>query len=173
MPLPVPRARDTNLTVRSGTPDDAVVLAELFIAARDAAYPAMPRSIHTEQEIRAWFRQLLGSSQGDRRRERRATWLAQQDGDVVAYAILDSEGLDSLYVRPDLAGQGVGSVLLDLAKRLRPDGFGLWVFETNVRARQFYARHGLVETERTDGFGNEEHAPDIRMMWLPQATPAE
>ncbi|HET6624838.1 MAG TPA: GNAT family N-acetyltransferase, partial [Nocardioidaceae bacterium] len=90
---------------------------------------------------------------------------AEQDGEVAGYLLLDPEWLDSLYVRPDLLGQGIGSVLLDLAKSLRPGGFGLWVFETNLRARQFYARHGLVEVERTDGSENEEKAPDIKMVW--------
>jgi chorismate mutase len=55
--------------------------------------------------------------------------------------------------------------LLELAKAQRPDGFGLWVFESNVPARAFYARYGLVELERTDGAGNEERRPDVRMVW--------
>ena len=66
---------------------------------------------------------------------------------------------------PEHAGQGVGSALLDLVKAQRPDGFCLWVFEMNAPARGFYARHGLVELERTDGSGNEEQAPDVRMAW--------
>jgi ribosomal protein S18 acetylase RimI-like enzyme len=56
-------------------------------------------------------------------------------------------------------------VLLDLAKALQPAGLQLWVFETNVGAQRFYRRHGFVEVERTDGAGNEEKAPDIRMAW--------
>jgi hypothetical protein len=52
-------------------------------------------------------------------------------------------------------------------KTLRPDGFGLWVFTSNTPARAFYAGHGFVETERTDGSDNEEHAPDVRMEWRP------
>ena len=48
---------------------------------------------------------------------------------------------------------------------MRPDGFCLWVFESNTGARAFYARHGLVELERTDGSGNEEKAPDVKMAW--------
>ena len=156
---------DSDLVVRPGTPDDATVLAELFMSAREAAYPAMPHSIHPPHEVHAWFRELFGLADGNGNREGRETWVAEQDGHVVGYTILDPEWLDSLYIRPDLTGQGIGSVLLDLAKGLRPDGFGLWVFETNVRAWQFYARHGLVETERTDGSGNEEQAPDIKMVW--------
>jgi chorismate mutase len=56
-------------------------------------------------------------------------------------------------------------VLLDLAKSLRPDGFSLWVFETNVGAQRFYGRHGQVPVRRTDGSDNEEKAPDIEMAW--------
>jgi chorismate mutase len=44
------------------------------------------------------------------------------------------------------------------------------VFETNLAARRFYRRHGLVELEHTDGSGNEEGAPDLRMAW-PGADP--
>ena len=39
------------------------------------------------------------------------------------------------------------------------------MFESNVAARAFYARHGLVELERTDGSANEERRPDVRMAW--------
>jgi chorismate mutase len=39
------------------------------------------------------------------------------------------------------------------------------VFEMNEPARRFYAHHGLVELERTDGSANEEKKPDIRMAW--------
>jgi chorismate mutase len=39
------------------------------------------------------------------------------------------------------------------------------VFEMNTPARAFYERHGLLELERTDGRGNEEKCPDIKMAW--------
>jgi GNAT superfamily N-acetyltransferase len=86
-------------------------------------------------------------------------------GEVVGYARFTATWLDDLYVVPGHAGSGIGSALLDLVKSLRPGGFQLWVFEMNAPARAFYARHGLVERERTDGSGNEESAPDIRMEW--------
>ena len=41
------------------------------------------------------------------------------------------------------------------------------MFESNAPARAFYARHGLVEREHTDGSENEERAPDLRMAWGP------
>ena len=52
-----------------------------------------------------------------------------------------------------------------MVKQLRPDGFCLWVFESNAPARAFYANRGLIELESTDGSANEEKAPDIRMAW--------
>lgn len=154
---PVVGGGEPDLTLRPGTTDDADALAELFITAREAAYPAMPHSVHPPHEVHTWFRELCDGH--------RETWVAERDGAVVGYLILDPEWLDSVYVRPDLTGRGIGSVLLDLAKSLRPNGFSLWVFQSNVAAQRFYLRHGLSEAERTDGTGNEERAPDIRMLW--------
>lgn len=156
----------TDLVLRPAEGEDAEVLAETFWAARQAAYPAMPHSIHTREECSHWFREVLGvlprtiPMPADRE-----TWVAERDGEVVGYLVLDPAWLDSLYVTPDLTGQGIGSALLDLAKSLRPGGFSLWVFETNEGARRFYARHGLVTVRRTDGSENEEKAPDLEMAW--------
>ncbi|HSE71603.1 MAG TPA: GNAT family N-acetyltransferase [Nocardioidaceae bacterium] len=151
------RSERTDLVLRPGEPGDARAVADLFIAARRAAVPAMPPPVHPPEEIRAWFVGLLA---GDRE-----VWVAERDGSLAGYTIVDPEWLDSLYVRPDLTGQGIGSVLMDLVKGLRPGGFGLWVFETNTAAQRFYVRHGLRAVERTDGAGNEERSPDIRMVW--------
>jgi chorismate mutase/GNAT superfamily N-acetyltransferase len=157
----------TDLTLRPAVPDDADALAELFLAARAAAFPAMPATVHPPAEVRHWFREVLGLlPRTIAMPAERETWVAERDDALVGYLILDPEWLDSLYVRPDLTGQGIGSVLLDLAKSLRPDGFGLWVFETNVRAQAFYRRHGLVVVRRTDGSDNEEKAPDLEMAWV-------
>ena len=146
-----------DLSLRPAVADDAEALAGLFVDAREAAYPDMPKSIHTMGEIRIWFGALFDTD--------REVWVAERDDAVVAYLILDPGWLHSLYVRPDLTGQGIGSVLIDLAKSLRPAGFALWVFESNSRAKAFYERHGFFAAERTDGSANEEKAPDIRMVW--------
>jgi chorismate mutase len=127
----------------------------------------MPATVHPMPEVRHWFREVLGLVPRTLPMpDERETWVAERDGEVVGYLVLDPEWLDSLYVRPDLTGRGIGSVLLDLVKSLRPDGFGLWVFETNVRAQEFYRRHGLIVVRRTDGSDNEERAPDLEMAWV-------
>ena len=156
-----------DLTLRPATGDDTGPLADLFWAARAAAYPAMPRTVHTLDECRHWFREVLGlEPRTIPMPADRETWVAERDASLVGYAVVDPVWLDSLYVRPDLTGGGIGAALLDLVKGLRPDGFGLWVFETNTRAQAFYRRHGLVVVRRTEGLDNEERAPDLEMAWF-------
>lgn len=155
------------LDLRPATGADAEALADLFWAAREAAHPAMPRSVHTREECGHWFREVLGLEPRTITMPlRRAVWVAARDEELLGYVVVDPGWLDSLYVRPDLTGHGIGAMLLDLVKGLLPGGFGLWVFETNVRAQAFYARHGLVVVRRTDGSDNEERSPDLEMSWF-------
>ena len=127
----------------------------------------MPAASTPGDEARHWFREVLGlEPRTIPMPAARETWVAERDDALVGYLVVDPEWLDSLYVRPDLTGQGIGGALLDLAKGLRPDGFGLWVFETNVRAQAFYQRHGLYVVRRTDGSDNEEKQPDLEMAWF-------
>ena len=146
------------LLLRPAEPEDAPEVADVHLAARQAAAGsgAMPPPVHPDHEVRGWLAGRIAEDE---------TWVGELDDAVVAYARLTAEWLDDLYVHPDHAGAGIGTALLELAKGLRPDGFGLWVFESNAGARRFYRRHGLVEVERTDGSGNEEQAPDVRMVW--------
>lgn len=52
--------------------------------------------------------------------------------------------LDQLFVAPAALGQGVGSALLDHAKRAMPEGFTLRTLSANTRARRFYEASGLT-----------------------------
>ena len=158
-----------DLTLRPAVARDAPALADLFLASRRAAVPSMPAPVHPPDQVHAWFaEQLRPETVHDDdagAATRRELWVADRDAFAVGYLILDPEWLDSLYVDPDLVGHGIGTALLDLAKSLRPGGFGLWVFESNLGARRFYSARGLLSLERTDGRDNEEKAPDIAMVW--------
>ena len=61
-------------------------------------------------------------------------------------------------VAPEWTGNGLGSRLIEVAKRRRPGGLQLWTFQSNLGAQRFYERHGFSDAERTDGSGNEERA---------------
>ena len=144
----------TELTLRPATEADSEAVADIHLASRRAA--AMPPGVHTDDEVRHWI---------DGRIQTDEVWLAEVDGAPAGYARFTATWLDDLYVAPAYAGQGLGSALLDVVKAQRPEGFCLWVFEMNTPARDFYARRGLVELERTDGTANEERSPDVRMAW--------
>jgi len=139
---------------------DAAAIADIHLASRREA--AMPPRVHTDEEVGSW---IAGRLEGDDE-----VWLAEVGGVPAGYARMTETWLDDLYVAPPFGGQGVGSALLDLVKARRPQGLCLWVFESNQPARRFYAARGFVELERTDGSGNEERSPDIKLAW-PGADP--
>jgi GNAT superfamily N-acetyltransferase len=146
-----------DLLIRPMEPYDTDEAARLWWRSRHADGALLPPAIHTFDEVATWFADvLLPDAQ---------TWVALDDGRIVAVLTLDGDDLDQLYVDPDAQGQGIGSTLVDLAKDLRPGGLALWTFQSNTRAQAFYARHGFTEVRRTSGAGNEEKSPDIRMTW--------
>lgn len=156
-----------DLLIRPLEPYDTDEAAGVWWQSRHVVGSQVPPAIHTEDEVRTWFAEVLlpdGQS-----------WVALDDGRIVAVLTLDGDDLDQLYVAPDAAGQGVGSTLVDLAKDLRPGGLALWTFQSNTRAQDFYRHHGFAEVRRTDGAENEERAPDLRMVWggHPEALPQQ
>lgn len=149
-------------TLRPAGAGDLEQVASVHLAARAAAFPAMPPGVHTDEEVRAWVAGWDLAAED--------VWVAVAGGAVVGYARFTPTWLDDLYVAPAWQGSGVGSALFDLVTSRRPDGFCLWVFESNRPARDFYLRRGCLELERTDGSANEERAPDVRVAW-PGADP--
>jgi GNAT superfamily N-acetyltransferase len=146
--------------IRQATADDAQAIADLYTEARIHAVPQMPPALHTNAEDRAYVARRIVEPEV-------TIWVAERDGELLGFATCTPTFLDGLYIRPDLTGQGLGALLLDVVEATHPDGYELWVFESNTGARRLYERRGLVEVERTDGSGNEEKAPDIRMAWRP------
>ncbi len=142
---------------RAASADDVGQSAEVCLAARHANRTTIPALVHTDDEVRRWFHEVVMPE--------RDLWVAEAGGVVVGVLVLDGPELDQLYVAPGETSNGIGRALLDHAKARRPDGLALWVFESNVGARRFYEREGFVEVDRTDGSGNEEHAPDVRCAW--------
>ena len=136
---------------------DAEAVADVWIASYAEALPTVTRA-HDDDEVRGWIRERLVPTT--------ECWVAVDGGDgtVVAMMALTPGWIDQLYVLPAYQGRGVGSALVRLAQE-SPDALELWTFQVNVPARAFYARHGFREVELTDGATNEEHEPDVRLLW--------
>ena len=143
------------VTIRQARSADAVHIAHVHIAARRAAMPWLPE-VHHAHEVQVYFSKLLDSQE---------CWVAEIEGEVVGFSVLKDGWLDHLYVAPKSQNLGVGTQLLELAKSRSPARLELWAFQGNHRARGFYAKHGFVEVEWTDGSSNEEKTPDVRLIW--------
>lgn len=114
----------------------------------------MPQ-LHTEQEDMRFIRRLI--------QDKDVTVLRSWTG-VHAFLARDGDMIHALYCAPRSRGFGYGAQLLDGAKA-RSDRLQLWCFQDNTRARAFYAREGFTEVEETDGAGNDEKLPDVRLVW--------
>lgn len=131
----------------------------MWLRSFTAALPTVRRA-HDNDAVRDWFSHVVVPQH--------ETWVAVAEGVVVGLLVLDDGELEQLYLDPPWRGRGLGDRFMDLAKRQRPNGLGLWTFQVNGAAHRFYERHGFIADERTDGLRNEEREPDVRYVWRPQ-----
>lgn len=114
----------------------------------------MPK-LHSHVEDRAFIRRLIDEYDVMVVR----SWLGPQ-----GFLARDGAWIHALYIRAFSRGRGQGRRLLDVAKSRSPR-LELWCFQMNTRARSFYASEGFREVEHTDGAGNDEKLPDVRLVW--------
>jgi ribosomal protein S18 acetylase RimI-like enzyme len=63
--------------------------------------------------------------------------------------------------------RGIGTPLLEHARRALSPPIRLYTFQCNESARQFYERRGFRPIAFGDGSGNEEKCPDVLYEWSP------
>ena len=90
--------------------------------------------------------------------------VVQVGADRVGFLARQGGRVQALHVARAARGMGIGRALLEEVKALEPE-VSLWTFQANTHAIAFYRREGFAEAERTDGQGNDERLPDIRMTW--------
>jgi len=116
--------------------------------------PWMPK-LHTILEDRKFIRRMI---------DRYDVRVLRRFAAVQGVLARDGALIHALYLRKRFRSRGYGVQLLDTAKEA-VDRLELWTFQANVRARAFYAREGFREVELTDGSGNDEALPDVRLVW--------
>ncbi len=146
--------------IRRATADEAPAVADIFLAARRAIENLVPMA-HTDDDTRRWMRDVVF-------REDEVT-VAIMDGRIAAMMATRPGWIDHLYVDPRFQGRGLGGALIQHARHGAhgAGGLQLWTFQANAGARRFYARHGFAEVAFTDGGGNEERRPDVKLAWAP------
>src|SRR5436190_2155376 len=106
------------IEIRRAVPDDRRPVCEVFLAAR-SQMTYLPRT--TDEGLSESFGRIVV--------EQRETWVADVQGAVAGFGALTDTMLEHLYVHPDHQGRGIGTLLLEQAKRRRPEGFRLWLFQ--------------------------------------------
>lgn len=91
-------------------------------------------------------------------------WGADDGSGLVGVIAFCKDWIDQLYVLPGAQGEGVGTILLDIAKAAHPT-LSVWTFQRNIGARHFYERRGFVAIEEADGSLNAEREPDVLYRW--------
>lgn len=147
--------------LRDAVSNDAEDLTSLFLRSRARAMPWLA-SPHDEPSTRRWVQNVLLAEQHVR--------VADDGSTLLGFAAVAGVWLEHLYVDPDHHRRGVGRVLLEDARRLRPGGLLLHVFTRNAPARRFYEAAGFVLVEQSDGRGNHEQEPDCTYAWTPDST---
>ena len=158
-----PPMRGPGIVLQRAARDDAPMVSGVFLASFKATYE-FPLA-HTDDEVRGWIRDdLIPATEA---------WVAVNSASVIVGVMaLDGDDLAQLYIAPGWTGRGIGSRFVELAKRLRPAGLSLYTFQVNRGARRFYERHGFIVVDENDGSRNEEHQPDVRYEWRPEAPAA-
>lgn len=148
------------VTIRLLGADEGEAAAELHRRA-GALIPGYDTSLHSAAEYRDFYR--------DRVMVDGPVWGAFEKDVLRGHLALRPGWIDHLYVDPDAHGRGIGSALLRLAQQ-QQDELRLYTFQSNVRARAFYERHGFAIEEFTDGERNEEKLPDMTYHWAKSPT---
>jgi ribosomal protein S18 acetylase RimI-like enzyme len=94
----------------------------------------------------------------------RNIWVVELSDRIVAFMAMNDEFIDQLYVHPDHWRQGIGNVLLDLAKQQSPEHVWLYTLQINVNARVFYEKNGFI-AEKFGVSPPPESEPDIEYHW--------
>lgn len=142
---------DARFPVRRAVVEDARAIAEFQTSCWRTAYAELVPQAYlervgvVEREVRWRDRLRTGA---------RSVALAEDAGDVIGVVswsmtpIRDAPALQlaSVYVSSARQGAGLGGRLLRHAVREEPAH--LWVFADNLRARDFYRRHGFVAEGR-------------------------
>ncbi len=137
--------------------EDAVV--DLWIAAKDAAYPYLPTERgYTRENNLDFFREHIAA--------RCEIWVAELADALVGFLAVEGSYLDRLYVHPTAQRAGIGAALLRKALEISPEGLELHTHQQNVLACAFYEKHGF-RPARFGTSGPPESMPDVKYHWRP------
>lgn len=143
--------------IRKADPSEIEAVTRMWRRSRDAVQPELEaRMGYSAADDRNFFRNVLMKTC--------AVWLIIRNAQPAGFLALEDDSIEQLYVDPVEQGHGLGSALIEFAKRRSPQRLELHTHVSNVNARRFYEHRGFRATE----FGTSappESEPDVKYVW--------
>jgi putative acetyltransferase len=147
-----------DVSLRPYEPRDEDASIALWLRTWQAAYPDLDFAERLDWWRERWRNELVPVAE---------VVIAESEGTMVGFVTVDPKTLylDQIVVAPTHWRSGVGTALLDEARRISPAGLDLDVNIDNARAISFYRRQGFSIT----GAGQNPISgkPVHRMSWRP------
>jgi len=134
------------LQIRDYRHDDAVAIVRLFY---DTVRTVNRRDYSAEQ-VAAWAPEIPDPAIWHRRMIERCALVAEEDGELLAFAELERDGhLDMFYSRADAVGRGIGGRLYEaLDAKATELGVARIFVEASITLQPFLPRRGFRVVER-------------------------
>ena len=144
------------MNLRRYMPHDEDASVALWLRTWQATYPALDFAERLDWWRERWRNELLPAAE---------VVIAEADGTIVGFVTVDPRTLylDQIVVGPEHWGAGVGTALIEEAKRISPTGLDLDVNIDNARAIRFYIKLGFAVSGA--GFNPISGKPVYRMNW--------
>jgi ribosomal protein S18 acetylase RimI-like enzyme len=142
---------------RLATPADAAALADMYLEARKTLMKYAPLA-HSDDDVRCWVKDVLTPEH--------EVWVAKHEGTIVGMMATAPGWIEQMMCKPGYTSQGIGTVLLNIAKEREAEQLDLYTLQPNAGARRFYERNGFIALEFGDGSDNEERVPDVLYRWV-------
>lgn len=146
------------VTVRPMLPEDLAETLDMWVAAWQAAYPAIDFAAR-----RGWTKDRIAELE----QTGSHSLIALRDNRIVGALVVNPQTgyLDQIVVATADQGRGVADILLAEARRLSPAALDLYVNQDNTRAIRFYQKHGFITV--AEDVNPRSGAPIYRMSWRP------
>lgn len=107
---------------------------------------AVNRADYSPEQLRAWAPEVPEPALWQARMQSRCTLVADEEGEIVAFAELEEDGhLDTFYCRHDRVGGGIGSRLYGAVEHKALEWKLTRIFtEASITARPFFQRQGFL-----------------------------
>lgn len=141
------------MTIRQATAEDVEAIRDVAAAAWRADYPEILNRENVGDAVDEWYHPETLA--GELRRSSTVVFVAEREGEVVGFVHAVRSGAEGnilrVYVAPGNRGEGVGSALLERARRelfeRGVDRVKAMVLAANERGNAFYRGSGFEPTD--------------------------